>query len=73
MFLVVVLSGKVEYSRNGGPFESMMHIDGEEEFYVFFDIAGQVTKIRLLGTSHFPSLESLVHLLTAKAFLLSIA
>lgn len=47
--------GKVEYSRNGGPFESMMHIDGEEEFYVFFDIAGQVTKIRLIGTKGGPA------------------
>lgn len=50
-------NGKVEYSRNGRPFEGMMHIDGEEEFYAFFDIAGQVTKLRLIGTKGGPAAD----------------
>lgn len=42
--------GQVEYSRNGGPFSTILHVDGAENFFAFFDIAGRVTRLRLVGT-----------------------
>ncbi|KAH9366494.1 hypothetical protein HPB48_018091 [Haemaphysalis longicornis] len=39
--------GQVEYSRNGGPFSTILHVDGAENLFAFFDIAGRVTRLRL--------------------------
>ncbi|KAH7960972.1 hypothetical protein HPB49_025485 [Dermacentor silvarum] len=42
--------GKVQYSQNNGPFKTIMYVDGTQQFYPFFDIAGRVTKLRLVGS-----------------------
>ncbi|XP_037289999.1 E3 ubiquitin-protein ligase neur [Rhipicephalus microplus] len=42
--------GKVQYSQNNGPFKMLMYVDGTQQFYPFFDIAGRVTRIRLVGS-----------------------
>lgn len=42
--------GRVLFSRNNGSFETVMHVDGTQQFYVFFNICGCVTKLKLVGT-----------------------
>ncbi|XP_075540711.1 E3 ubiquitin-protein ligase neur isoform X2 [Dermacentor variabilis] len=42
--------GKVQYSQNNGSFKTIMYVDGTQQFYPFFDIAGRVTKLRLVGS-----------------------
>ncbi|XP_029829910.2 protein neuralized [Ixodes scapularis] len=42
--------GRVLFSRNSGSFETVMHVDGTQQFYMFFNICGYVTKLRLVGT-----------------------
>lgn len=42
--------GRVQCSQNNGSFKTLMHVDGTQQFYAFFDIAGRVTKLRLVGT-----------------------
>ncbi|XP_037513098.1 protein neuralized isoform X2 [Rhipicephalus sanguineus] len=42
--------GRVQYSQNNGPFKTIMYVDGTQQFYPFFDIAGRVTRIRLVGS-----------------------
>ncbi|CAN7986198.1 unnamed protein product, partial [Ixodes hexagonus] len=42
--------GRVLFSRNNGSFETVMHVDGTQQFYIFFNICGYVTKLRLVGT-----------------------
>ncbi|XP_070390660.1 protein neuralized-like isoform X2 [Dermacentor albipictus] len=42
--------GKVQYSQNNGSFKTIMYVDGTQQFYPFFDIAGRVTKLKLVGS-----------------------
>lgn len=42
--------GRVHYSQNNGPFKTIMYVDGTQQFFPFFDIAGRVTKLKLIGS-----------------------
>ncbi|KAH9376569.1 hypothetical protein HPB48_008752 [Haemaphysalis longicornis] len=48
LVFVTADDGKVQYSQNNGPFKTIMYVDGTQKFYAFFDIAGRVTKIKLV-------------------------
>lgn len=54
LVFVTADDGKVQCSQNNGPFKTIMYVDGTQKFYAFFDIAGRVTKIRLVGSKRGP-------------------
>lgn len=54
LVFVTADDGKVQYSQNNGPFKTIMYVDGTQQFYAFFDIAGRVTKLKLVGSKRGP-------------------
>lgn len=42
--------GRVQFSCNDGPFETVMYVDSTQQFFAFFDLCGKLTKLKLVGT-----------------------
>lgn len=48
--IVIGNEGEVLHSVNDDPYRTTMYVDATQQFTVFFDIAGCVTKLKLIGT-----------------------